>query len=272
MKTLDLLIAIPYRHGLKGGSCSTWVYRGISNYLCDIKFEYKVSRKNKYGISYRGYDDYNIHMYRCGYGNIYINDFDFEKFYQDFHEQAKTSKKCSEYNRTTVRMYNNADDDVESLHFGISDSGEKVVDGYINEELFDRVMDKIRRSAGFKYHIKDDITDITSATLRVNGKKYTVTDINTLDMLEMMIQRSRKTDFDHLCLPNGTISIVNKGKRITLFLESDIFSIGSGCIYTCRWNDDLSDLFDVDKDEFYIEIDRMDARLEEVKLDIVEIK
>ena len=278
VKSFDLLIVRPYRDDLHGVGSYEWD-SGIRDYLHDKSLCMdKIKRKQQYGISYSGYDnDYNILVGNLGYGGdacIYIHDdFDFEAFYEEVNNHAETHEKCSYYNELIVGVYNSdLDLDIRSIHFGLSDKGEKVVDGYVNEELFDKVMDKVSSLAGFKYHIKDEITDITSATLRANGKKYTVTDTDTLNKLELMIQRSRKTDFDHLCLPNGTITLTCQGKHVTLYLEGTIFSIGSGCIYMCRSNDNFRELFDVDKDDFYVDIDEYNKEQDEIADDIVTIK
>ena len=276
VKSLDLLIAIPSSDSIFHEEQCMWLMEGIRDYLPhNSDYENHINRKNKYGVSYRDDGNYNLRVGKCDGWDVFIRDFDFDEFYAKYENQAETREKCDHYCELTILVYSNKDNDKRSVHFGITDSGEKVVDGYINEELFDMVMEKARKAGGFKYYIKDEVIDITSATLRANGKKYTVTDINTLDMLEMMIQRSRKTDNDHLCFTIGTLSLVSQGNRVTLYLDGEdtCFSIGSGCIYKCRWNDNLLDALGVDVNDIYTElVADIDERWEEVREDIVEIK
>lgn len=164
----------------------------------------------------------------------YIVDFDFDSFYNMVSKQEGTKQKAPE-NCINVGILLYDKETGSIINLALTPNGEKVVNNYLDEELFDNVANIAMEKTDWNYLLKTDIQGVQSAELIIDGESYgTLTDAKKLVELESLIQNSEPTEDDHLCnyIADLVLQLKNgKTVRMALDADDDYITIGAGSIY-----------------------------------------
>lgn len=248
LKPLDVVVVIQYRYKLN--SEKDLVSKGIRSYVSSLLYDDAPSIEKLYELKCNGVrfeqDGLSIQVRNLRhYYTMYINDFDFNTFFELLEKQKSTKEKV-ECDLEDVPWVNIRIHGIKGeAEFALDKNGNKLVNGYFNDELFDMVADVVMEKTDWYYMSINEIKDIKKARLYVDGERLsTITDEESLKKLEKLIHNSIPNNNFYLGGRAGKIKLnLKNGKRVVLLLdgECDTFTVGAGSTYDYSGKEDRDD-------------------------------